>query len=197
MRTTDDTCQPCLSQQYSFNPTFGCMSCPQPGGNCTHGLLTPLPGFWHSHPRSNQFHACPSSDTCTPASAAALLDLQRQMRPAFAAADFLFVGEYMQAQCAAGYAGKLCRACDRSGRFGEGPGGHCVRCPGNFWQSLLAWLFVRLLDVLVVSGMVLLWRQAAPQTVQMDGQPATVPVWFKLERASLWQLYVMVRKRFQ
>jgi hypothetical protein len=44
--------------------------------------------------------------------------------------------------------------------------------------------------------MVLLWRQAAPQTVQMDGQPPAVPVWFKLKRASLWQLYVMVRKRF-
>eukprot|EP00775_Hariotina_reticulata_P004935 gene4935-5177_t len=116
--------------------------------------------------------------------------LQRQMRPALDAADLLFVGDYSQAQCAAGYSGKLCGTCDRLGGFGRGPGGQCVMCPGSFWQSLLAWLSVRVLDILVVSCMVVVWCQAAPQIVQVAEQPGG-RVWFRLTKASLWQLCIM------
>jgi hypothetical protein len=91
VRSAPDDCTPCRgASQYSFDPaSTTCDVCP-PNADCTTSngsvtrttvvpgcappdvpvgaILVPLPGYWHSSPRSPQIHACPFPPACSRAS---------------------------------------------------------------------------------------------------------------------------------
>jgi hypothetical protein len=54
-----DTCEPCLPNSYSLDPSRTmCQPCPE-GASCPGGaVILPLPGWWHSTSTSAQMHRC-------------------------------------------------------------------------------------------------------------------------------------------
>ncbi|KAG2483018.1 hypothetical protein HYH03_018098 [Edaphochlamys debaryana] len=131
-----------------------CRACP-PNAVCPGGSnMAPLPGFWHSSPRSSLMNSCPNEDACTGLSSAlnswwrqhdddpgtadliaTLQDLDATGNRSVALvsarravlAGALDTAVYIGYQCAEGYAGNMCATCQ--------PGYHldsdfqCGRCP--------------------------------------------------------------------
>lgn len=59
--SSGDACQECPYGSYSLDPrNSSCDQC-MPNAECPGGAqILPLPGFWHSSPRSHQLHRCVS-----------------------------------------------------------------------------------------------------------------------------------------
>jgi hypothetical protein len=93
-------------------------------------------GFWHSHPRSALFHACPNVAACTPPDGGKKLLAYQQLNKhaglsGWHANRAVDSETYMRAQCATGRSGPLCSTC--SAGYGLGPGNVC-RCDGKHAQ---------------------------------------------------------------
>lgn len=153
---------PCAQAEFSFDASSRvCQACPALGV-CEGGMLLPSNHTWHPHPRSSVVLPCPHAASCTRG------DAQQQMLYDFLCAhrgtlDAAAVpaAPYHQLQCAVGYTGRLCSACSRPALPGTQQYGHtnnrCVECSQSMAGTVVAFLFARLLDMLLVAGIAALW----------------------------------------
>ncbi|KIY93962.1 hypothetical protein MNEG_14000 [Monoraphidium neglectum] len=169
--TRADGCRTCGPGSFSFDPKASeCGTCP-PGAWCNGTVVAPLPGAWHSSPRSTQVHACLNPAACarTAAQQQAIIDEQREgfSTVLSVAADPGAVREYEQMLCAPGYAGRLCGQCGEIGgeRLGKVGAARCERCAGH-GATIGLWVLARLFDLVMLGALIWLSLRAARAALQ-------------------------------
>ncbi|GMH44751.1 hypothetical protein BSKO_12703 [Bryopsis sp. KO-2023] len=147
-----DECQQCPTRQYSFDPTANnCSGCPS-GATCDGTTLIPNDGFWHSTSQSPQIHRCLSVNGCEKGNVDKLANMindaiqQGNVGPLY--------GQNMYPQCAKGFHGVLCGACDPD--YGRASGSQeCRKCqPRDQSVSLvtLVWLWALIILAIIVNS---------------------------------------------
>ena len=135
----ETSCAPCPDDQYAFDPSSICLDCEKhakcPGGS----VLVPEDGHWHSTPYSPQFHECFIQGACVYENRGETLakyhkNLTRVLEDleelnAYVAKEGTHPVYDDYRQCADGYTGILCGACDAG--YGRMDDGKCRRCLGN------------------------------------------------------------------
>jgi hypothetical protein len=130
-------CEACPMGYYSLVPTqdgASCSGCPA-GALCNGSVVLPVPGVWHSHPRSVQMHECWNPAACARSAEVQqrLAEVQEERygsQTVVGLADDQALVAYEQGQCAPGYTGRMCGRCDAASdgaRFGR-LAGRCVDC---------------------------------------------------------------------
>ena len=93
-----NSCQPCLSGQYTFsNNETKCNSCPA-NANCMGNTITPFQGYWHANETSVDIYLCINPDICVNDDNGACLDG--------------YTGN-LCAVCADGYTGSSSNTCEK------------------------------------------------------------------------------------
>ena len=151
----DMRCEPCVWGTFSMSGAADgseCEDCPN-GAVCNGTALVPVPGAWHSHPRSPQVHWCWNPAACfrSPAEQHVLMDAQVSRYGPEAIlglqAEGQAVQQYLQELCATGYTGRMCGQCEGAGAGGRKAvadgrtygklAGKCVECGGKATTAAL------------------------------------------------------------
>eukprot|EP00803_Ostreobium_quekettii_P003907 evm.model.scf_2235.1 EVM.evm.TU.scf_2235.1 scf_2235:7195-25453(+) len=136
-------CNLCGDGRFSFNVTEQCEICPLLA-ECSDSLLIPTNGTWHSTSKSMQVHACILSKACNYDERTAWLsgnasEAHREGR------RLSYEDDDQYRQCARGYHGVLCGACDST--HGKVRSGECQQCGPRatnvlFTLLVAAWLTI-------------------------------------------------------
>eukprot|EP00210_Caulerpa_lentillifera_P007341 g7017.t1 len=153
--TAGFVCETCGFESFSFDTEKGsCDSCPV-HAQCVEGAsLVPLPKYWHSSPFSTIMHECFHQDACNYESRINKLEEQHLLNrheffdriQANEGVPVFTNDEYPQ--CADGYEGPLCGACEEG--YGRTDGKTCEKCASRSGTAsvvflLAIWQFALLL----------------------------------------------------
>eukprot|EP00803_Ostreobium_quekettii_P004798 evm.model.scf_1049EXC.5 EVM.evm.TU.scf_1049EXC.5 scf_1049EXC:31122-36641(-) len=149
----NETCSVCESGLYSFDPGMPCARCPD-NAECQGSTVTPRDGFWHSTSKSVELHECINEESCSTnegtmerggGKSRGDLLAERAMVAHSNGSLLEFSSDEDYPQCAPGYHGVLCGACDDT--HGKVRSGECVECRGRARNAIFAsivalWLFI-------------------------------------------------------
>ena len=175
-----NVCQPCLTDQYSFNTTSTCSDC-EKHAKCSGGSsLVPVDGYWHSTPFSPQFHECIIKEACEYNSRESVhKDRESVLKEYYEdnhkiSAEISELDVYLSQkegtqpvyndyfQCSDGYSGILCGSCEAG--YGHFAGGECIKCPKHRgWSVILTILAAFIAFALLALNVLLTFNSTRKQ----------------------------------
>ena len=119
------SCTLCPSSKYLIGPDTSCKACPS-GGSCIGGdMIIPLPGYWRSTNLSEIVYSCSVSAACLGGNSTDI-----------------------NGQCASGYQGLICQACDSG--YTLATNGKCSMCPNQATNIVILLLLTTVITAVAV-----------------------------------------------